>query len=352
MEHTDQSRIENVHKIAVFRALYLGDTICIIPVVRALRNYYPHAEITLIGLAWQQEIADRYSMYFDRFLEFGGWPGIPEKAFEPHEAVQFLRCMQDEKFDLVMQMQGNGSLTNAMCLLWGGGMVAGLRKEGDTVFDNAFLSISSDDEHEVRRFLKLLEVLGIPSAGTYLEFPVTIPEELYFKEVAAELGLSSGEYVCIHPGSKDPKRRWPAENFAAIGDQLTGLGYKVVLTGSAQEGLVVESVLQHMKTKAINAVSTFAPVDLGKLGALISHSRLLLSNDTGVSHMAAAFRIPSVVIFSSYSSVNRWAPENSQLHRVVTYEQSRDPLLVWHAVQQQLHCFGPKRSVLTQEKIL
>jgi ADP-heptose:LPS heptosyltransferase len=287
-------------------------------------------------------------MYFDRFIEFGGWPGLPEKSFEPNEAVQFLQRMQSEKFDLVLQMQGNGLLTNAMCLLWGATHVAGLRKEGDPILEQALFPVSGDDENEARRFLKLLDVLGIPSAGTFLEFPLSKQEELYFEELGNQIGLSPGEYVCIHSGSKDPKRRWPAEYFAAMGDQLAGLGYKVVLTGSAQEASVIKNVLQYMKAPAIDAVKAFAPMNLGKLGAVIKHSKLLLSNDTGVSHMAAAFQVPSVIIFSSYSSVSRWAPENSKLHHVITYEQSKDPLLVWRAVQQQLRCLEPKQIPLTR----
>src|SRR4051812_7519387 len=107
-------------KIAVFRALQLGDMLCIIPTVRAIRHAYPKATITLIGLPWQKDFVARFPDYFDEFITFPGWPGLPEQGWNAEASVSFLREMQEEKFDLVLQMQGNGILTNSMCLLWNG----------------------------------------------------------------------------------------------------------------------------------------------------------------------------------------------------------------------------------------
>jgi ADP-heptose:LPS heptosyltransferase len=328
-------------RIAVFRALFLGDMLCIIPAVRAIRHYYPNAIITLIGLSWQRDLMERFASYFDEFIEFPGWPGLPEKDFDPAQVVEFLREMQRKQFDIVFQMQGNGELTNSMCLLWGGRRTVGLRKPQDIpLLENCF-PVSSDDEHEVTRFLKLLDILGIPRKGNHLEFPLTDKEEENFVEMDRLAGLSLREYVCLHPGARDPKRRWPAENFAWVGDRLAEHGLAVVITGSDAEKDVIEKVKSHMKVTPVDAVEQFAPLHLGKLAAIIKYAKLLVSNDTGVSHISAGLAVPSVIIFSPYSRLSRWAPEDPVLHRVITPEQSMNVDLVWSQIQHQLQIRVP-----------
>lgn len=65
-------------RIAIFRALYLGDMLCSIPAVRAIRTAYPDAEIHLIGLPWQRDFVSPFDGYFNHFIEFPGWPDLPE----------------------------------------------------------------------------------------------------------------------------------------------------------------------------------------------------------------------------------------------------------------------------------
>jgi ADP-heptose:LPS heptosyltransferase len=326
-----------VQKIGIFRALYLGDMLCIIPVVRALRAHYPDASITLIGLAWQRDLVKRFDRHFNHFIEFSGWPGLPEQQFTPKGAVAFLEQMQQQCFDIVLQMQGNGVLTNTMCLLWNGAVTCGLRTEGAYCPDENLFPVSSDQDHEVKRFMKLLDALNVPQQGTHLEFPLLEEEQVLYHSIARKLSLPAHEYVCIHPGSRDPKRRWSPANFALIADQLTQLGYTVVLTGSAQEDSIIREVEAKMKYNAVNAVASFNEITLGVLGAIIKYAKLLISNDTGVSHMASAFSTPSVIIFSRYSPISRWAPENGERHRIITHDKSKDVRHVWRYVQQQLN---------------
>src|SRR2546423_15284393 len=95
---------DDIKKIAIFRALQIGDMLCAIPAIRALHTNFPYAEITLLGLPWAKWLTERFDHYFDRFIHFPGYPGLPEQVFNAAKFAEFLLMMQREEFDLVLQM--------------------------------------------------------------------------------------------------------------------------------------------------------------------------------------------------------------------------------------------------------
>src|ERR1700712_5690245 len=95
--------LENIKKIAIFRALQLGDMLCVIPAIRALRFAYPDAEITLLGLPWAQSFVERFANFFDRFIHFPGYPDLPEQPFDEEDFDRFVYEVRDEQFDLLIQ---------------------------------------------------------------------------------------------------------------------------------------------------------------------------------------------------------------------------------------------------------
>jgi ADP-heptose:LPS heptosyltransferase len=124
--------------------------------------------------------------------------------------------------------------------------------------------------------------------------------------------LHPGAYVCIHAGARASDRRWPPERFAAVADVLAASGLQAVLTGTAAEAPLTRAVAAAMRTQPIDLTGK---TSLGTLGAVLKNARLLLSNDTGISHVAAALQVPSVIIAGFDTS--RWAPLNHNRHRVV-----------------------------------
>jgi ADP-heptose:LPS heptosyltransferase len=170
-----------------------------------------------------------------------------------------------------------------------------------------------DGINEVERHLRLMEFLGVPLRGKELEFPLTREEEEIAGRLSDEFDLKPTKYVCIHPGARDEKRRWRPEYFAKIADELVDRGFKAVLTGTSAEAEVVSRVENNMRHPAVNLAGK---TELGVLAVLIRNSRLLICNDTGVSHLAAALELPSVVIFLQ-SDPARWAPLNSDRHDVI-----------------------------------
>jgi ADP-heptose:LPS heptosyltransferase len=307
-------------RIAVLRALVLGDLLCAVPALRSFRRAFPSAEITLVGLPWATAFVERFGAYLDGFLELPGYPGLPEREPEIGAVPGFLQEAQAREFDLVVQLHGNGEVTNPLALLLGGGRTAGFYPDRGWCPDAEAFTVYPDRGPEPMRLLRLPEFLGLPVDGPQLEFPVSDEDRAELGEAAGELG----EYAVVHAGARLPARRWSAAGFAAVGDALAERGLRVVLSGTEAEALITEEVAGAMHSPALDLAGR---TSLGALGALVEKARLLVTNDTGVSHIAAALRVPSVVVFTA-SDPRRWAPLDGALHRSVTAPVIRPELVL------------------------
>lgn len=300
-------------RVAVFRALQLGDLLCAVPALRALRAALPHARITLIGLPWARAFAHRFAHYVDDFLAFPGGGGLPERMAGTRETDEFYACAQAADFDLAIQLHGNGERSNAIVQRLGARTVAGFHRPGERAPEPERFVSYPGHLSEVRRLLALMEFLGAPAQGHALEFPILAEEWRQAAELRAAYGLRPGEYACVHAGARVPARRWPAERFAAVADLLAAQGLRIVLTGTEEEGDVTAAVGRSMHTGLVNLAGR---TSLGVLAALLTGTRLLVCNDTGISHVAAALRVQSVVIYTG-SSPERWAAAEDARQRAV-----------------------------------
>jgi ADP-heptose:LPS heptosyltransferase len=192
-------------------------------------------------------------------------------------------------------------------------MNAGFFKPGQYCPDEKHFLPYPENEPEIRRYVRLLEFLGVPSAGEALEFPLWKNDRQELSIMPETRDLWPRGYVCIHPGAHDPSRCWPAERFALVADALSDFDLRVVLTGSAGERGLTRRVAKAMRRPSIDLAGR---TTIGALAVLLSNARLLVCNDTGISHIAAALHIPSVVVFTN-SDPGRWAPLNISLHRAV-----------------------------------
>jgi len=318
-----------LNRVAVFRALQLGDMLCAVPALRALRTALPYAEIVLVGLKWARHFAERFPAYLDSFREFPGWPGLPEQPPRWNYIPTFLAAMQDEKFDLILQLHGSGTITNLLVSLMGAKRTAGFFAPGFYRPDPDLFLPYPDEGLEVHRLLRLVEFLGMPSQGDHLEFPVYETDREALKELVGAGTLQPGSYVCIHPGASVPERRWPAERFAAASRALTARGLKVVVTGTAPEADLTEQIARETGETCLDLAGQ---TDLGVLAALLGEARLLICNDTGVSHLAASLGTPSVVL-STGDNPLRWSPPDAKRHRVLGRSEATLPTSVMKEVE-------------------
>src|SRR5690349_21523769 len=143
-------------RIAVVRALRLGDLLCAVPALRVIRAAYPHARIGLVGLPWARELPDRFPDLIDEHHDFPGFPGIPEAPFEPSKTTSFLAAAQADGFDLAVQLHGSGSWSNAFTLLLGARETVGFVEDATTTPPGQGRWVPYPSAgHEIRRLLRL-----------------------------------------------------------------------------------------------------------------------------------------------------------------------------------------------------
>lgn len=311
-------KIEHLKKIVIFRALQIGDMLCAIPAIRALHHANPGAEITLVGLPWAKMLVERFPAYFHHLITFPGFPGFPEQTVDYLAFPGFLQKVQQQNFDLALQMQGNGLLSNPVAALFGAKNIAGFYTKNSFCPDKDLFVEYPGNVHEIKRHLKLIESLGITAYTADLEFPLTAKDFADFE--ASALPVKPGEYAIIHPGARGVNRQWNPENFAAIADYFSELGLQVVITGTTDEMDIVEKVIHHMKHAPVNAAGK---TSVGAVAVLIKNAAILVSNCTGVSHIASALATKSIVI-SLDGEPDRWEPLNKTLHKTIDWTINAD----------------------------
>lgn len=296
----------------MIRALHLGDLLCAVPALRSMRAGWPGTHIALIGLPEGRDLAGRFSQYIDEYIAFPGFPGIPERDFDAARYRKFRQQMRARRFDLAVQLHGSGRVINVFAQDLGARRLAGFYPAGSPRPEGCFVEYP-EGLSEVARLLAVPRALGLPHDDGALEFPLSEGDCEEALRLSRANGLEAGAYVVVHPGSRSADRRWDASSFARVGDELAARGLRVVLTGTRAEMPLARSVQQAMRAPVVNLAGRSS---LGGMAALLGRARLLVANDTGVSHVASALRVPSVVVFTG-SDPARWAPSDSWLHRAV-----------------------------------
>jgi ADP-heptose:LPS heptosyltransferase len=327
--------------VVVFRALHLGDMLCAVPALRALRNRLPRAHIALVGLPWAQQFADRFSGYVDEFIPFPGHPLLPEQPVQ-HEALPgFYAGLCARQFALAIQLHGSGDVSNDIVSGFGAAAMAGFCRGDAVARERTVLLPYPDTGTEPERLLALMLGLGADDASADLEFPLSPRDEDELAASGIARDLDGVDYFCIHPGARARDKCWPAAHFAEVGDQVAAeFGLRPVLTGSATEADLTADVAARMQHAPLDAA---APLSIGAMAVILRGARLLLCNDTGVSHIAAGLKLKSVVIFSK-ADIARWAPLDRLTHRCIWDPGAERAAMVLQHARALLSGTAPSRQ--------
>ncbi len=334
--------VPNVAKIAVLRANGLGDLIVALPALDALRAAYPRAEIVLLATAWHAAFLNGRPGPVDRTIAVPpsrGVNGDAATAEDPAALAAFFAAMADERFDLALQMHGGGGNSNPFLRRLGARVTAGLRTPDAAPLDRLLPYVFF--QPEIVRYLEVAALVGAPPVGLEPRLAVT---ERDLAEAEAIVPEDGRPLAALHPGATDPRRRWPPANFAAVGDRLAARGARVVVTGTPEEQPLVAAVRAAMRTEAQDLCGRLL---LGGLAGLLSRCRVVVSNDSGPMHLAAAVGAPTVGIFWAMNLCN-YAPLTRTRFRPVVSWRMACP--VCGAIQPGPDC-GHRASIVADVPI-
>ncbi|WP_055482676.1 glycosyltransferase family 9 protein [Sphaerimonospora mesophila] len=305
--------IDGVRRIAVLRANALGDLLLALPALDSLRGAYPDARITLLARSWHADLLTGRPGPVDDVIALPPISGVSEAAAGHLAPEGLFDELRGHRFDLAVQIHGGGRNSNPFVRRLGARVTAGLCSPDAERLDRWVPYVYY--QHEVLRYLEVAALVGGRPSGGAMDVlePRLAVTDADRAEVARELGEPPPRLVALHPGASDPRRRWPAERFAAVADRL---GRPVVVTGTGKERDVVEEVAAAMRTPSVPAVDLLS---IGGLAALYERCALVISNDTGPRHLAAAVGTPTVGIYWCGNLINA-GPLTRTRHR---------PLVSW-----------------------
>lgn len=298
-------RPDKIERVVVRGVNWVGDAVMTVPALRELRRVLPRARLTLATRPWAEGIfagAD----FIDDFLVTGNISNKPSAVFT--EAREW----RARRFDLAVLFPNSFAPALVAALARVPARV-GYATQGRSALLTQRVAAPEwrGHRHEVFYYLHLVAELERRLYGTS---PVETREpdtalrvtDARLREaqiLLIENGLRPGRpLVAVCPGSTNSRaKRWPAERFAAVADMLAErTGAEVVLVGAAEELEITEEVARHMSTRPVVLTGK---TDLSQTAAVLKASDLLVTNDTGPAHMAAAVGCPVVVIFGPTNPV-------------------------------------------------
>jgi ADP-heptose:LPS heptosyltransferase len=309
--------VSDIRRIAVLRCNALGDYLMATPALTALRDTFPHAEITLLAGAWHAEFLSGRPGPVDRTLVVPRLPGLagqPSGAPPEHTLPRFLADARSHRYDLAVQVHGGGAASNPLVRSLGARWSIGLRAD-DAVPLDATVPYRYY-QSEVCRYLEVVALVGAHAPLEYPELAVTAREHA----AAADLLPGDGPWVALHAGAGDPRRRWAPERFAAVADALANAGVRPVLVGSNSELPVSAAVRGHTVTPPHDLTGR---TDLGTLAAVLHRCAVVVANDSGPLHLARAVGTATLGLYWCGNAINAAASVRTR-HR---------PLLSW-----TVHC--------------
>lgn len=309
MKPATLKRISDVRRIAVVRANGLGDFMFSLPAIEALRFTYPAAEIVLLAKEWHREFLANRPSPIDRVEVIPVCPGVGAEPGMPAEVAAldtFFAARQAEQFDLAIQLHGGGRYSNPFTRRLGARLTVGLKAPEAEPLDRWIPYVYY--QPEVMRYLEVMTLVGAVPAGFEPRVEVTAADRA---AAATALPDDGRPLAVLHAGATDGRRCWPAEKFAAVGDALAEAGAGVALIGTGHERTRVAAVIGNMQTAPVNLCDALT---LSSLTGLLARATVVVSNDSGPLHLAAAVGAATVGVYWCGNLING-GPATRARHR-------------------------------------
>jgi lipopolysaccharide heptosyltransferase I len=279
----------------------LGDIAQTLPVLAALRRRFPRAKISWVVNKSYASLL-RPIPQLDEVIEFDRDSFRRQGFHAVFPSVDFLKSLAQRRFDLVIDLQGlfrSGAMAWATRATHRIGLASA--REGSALFYTDVVDDLPLQQNAVERYWKVIEAFGMGESVKEFPLGLSIEERAWARSTLADLPRP---ILAIHAGARWATKRWPADRFAEAADaSLAGSG-SVLLVGGPGD----EPIAEEIKGRLHRTVRDLTgKTNLRQLVAILEQVDLLLTNDSGPMHLAAALGTPTVSLFTC-TDPNRAAP--------------------------------------------
>lgn len=299
-------RWREVRNVLAVRLDNLGDLLMTTPALAAIRHTLPQARLTVLT-SREGALAAAHLPDIDDVMVFQApWMKSPANSSTPlgRRTLNMARRLAARQFDgaIIFTVCTQSALPAAMfCLLANIPLRLAYSRENpyalltDWVRDTDV--VRDGMRHEVTRQLALVAHVGLRAPNERLRFNFTDDHAPALKRRMSAAGMDpESPYFVVHPGASAPSRRYPAERFGQAARLIAEhSGCHAIFTGSSHELSLVEEARAAM---GIASVSLAGALTLGELGALVAGARVLVTNNSGPAHIAAALNRPVVDLYA------------------------------------------------------
>jgi heptosyltransferase-1 len=285
-------------RVLIIKPSAIGDVVHALPVLNLVKRKWPAAKVSWLvtpacsGLLENHPLLDEVIL-FDR-KRFGGAWRSPRLALELR---RFTRSLRARGFDLVIDLQGlfrSGWLAKKS----GAAMRVGFSnaRELAWIFYTHRVPIETMEQHAISRYLKLAEFIGCGSSPVEFPFATSDADRTYVSQLLTAQAASPLRYAVLMPGTNWQTKRWPVEKFAALVAPLREqFGLASVLAGGGDAAAMAKDLP--------GVINLAGKTSLNQLTALLERAELVIANDSGPMHIAAALGRPLVTPFGPTNPV-------------------------------------------------
>ena len=286
--------------ILVIKLRYIGDVLLATPVLRTLRDRFPHARLTMAVNEGTEDVL-KWNPDLDEVLVVNRG-GLVQQ-------IRFLREVRRRQFDCVIDLT-DGDRSAMLSRLSGAPVRIGFNEERRWrgLLYTSVAQTRSDVIHRMERDLEAVRILGIEPKASPLVLHTSHQDEEDATRLLGGAGMgadSPNPLVMLHPGARYWFKAWPAERFATLADRLTdAYGCRVLVGGDANDREMAHAI----RARARSAPALLAGhTTLLQFAAVLKRCALFVGNDNGPMHMAAALGTPVVGLFGP-SDPSVWGP--------------------------------------------
>jgi heptosyltransferase-2 len=271
---------------------WLGDALFMTPVFRALKRRWPESFVAVTTATRNLPVLSRCG-HVDEVLAYDEVPFLLGLG----DQFRLSRWMSERRFETALFLHRSFTRTLAAARARVSRRI-GFRNnpKRDSLLTER-LEPPAATLHRVDAYLSVLAPLGVDADGRYPEIDPRPQDLAEWREAAAgNAGWGPGtRYAVLHPGGNWDLKRWPAERFAELARRFAATGRKVAVCGSAHEAFLGDRITNGAADGSV--VSFCGKTGFGGLVGMLAGADMVVSNDSGPLHLAAALGTPVTGLF-------------------------------------------------------